>query len=159
MANLNGLNLDPNVKESSGSFKVLEKGRYRAVIVNDKLVDTKKGDGKILELYWQVVSGPNKGFTFEKADRLNIINPSVKAQAIGQGQLKRICTICKQPFPPDDTRKCWGIPIDIDVDVEEFESNKEPGKMLKSNTITGYHPPTDAPTQEPAKPAAAAGSW
>lgn len=159
MANLNGLNLDPNVKEQTGAFVVLDKGRYRAVIVNDQVIDTKKGDGKILELTWQVVTGPNKGFVFPKPDRLNIINPSSKAQAIGQGQLKRICTICKQPFPPGDTRKCWGIPIDIDVDVEEFESNKEPGKMLKSNSITGYHPPADAPVQEPAKSATAAGSW
>ena len=136
MANLSNLNIDPNVKESS-SFIVLDEGKYKAVITADKLKDTKKGDGKYLELSLQVIEGDNAGVSIN--DRLNIMNPSEQAQAIGHGTLKRICTALNVPFPPTDTTTLYGKPLEILVGIEEFESNREAGKMLKSNTIKSYN--------------------
>lgn len=160
MANLNNLGIDPNVKESTG-YKVYTPGKYRAVILSDNLIDTKKMDGKLLEITFQLLDQPNKGDEIKA--KLNIINPSTKAQAIGQGQLKRLCSICKVQFPPDDTRKMYGIPMIIDIDNEEFESKNNPGKMLKSNEIKGFYPDAGAPVA--AQPAqaqpsqAAASAW
>ena len=150
MANLNNMGIDPNVPESTG-FKVLTPGKYRAVIINDNLSDTKAGDGKKLEVTFQLLDQPYKGD--EIKTNLNIINAHPKAQAIGQGQLKRICNICKVGFPPEDTRKMYGIPMIIDVDNDEFNSNKEPGKKLKSNVIKGFAPDNGAPIQQQAQAA------
>ena len=157
MANLNNMGIDPNVSESTG-FKLFQEGKYRAVIINDNLTDTKKGDGKKLEVTFQILDQPYKGD--EIKTNLNIINPSAKAQAIGQGQLKRLCNICKVNFPPEDTRKMHGIPMIIEIGYgDEFESKNNPGKMLKSNEVKGFSPDNGAPVQpqaQPAQPQAAA---
>jgi len=136
MAQLSGLNINPDVPESGGDFVVLPPGKYQAVIIGDTLKDTKAGTGKILEVRLQI-QDRGEFYGTEIIDRLNIINPSEKAQAIGQGVLKRICNLTGAPFPPPDTRKCYGKPMTITVKIEEFESNNS-GKMLQSNKVTGY---------------------
>ncbi len=50
MANLSGLNLDPNVEESQGEFPVIPAGQYQAIIIHNEIADTKAGTGKILKL-------------------------------------------------------------------------------------------------------------
>ncbi len=135
MANLVGLSIDPDVKESSGAFVVLPKGTYKMVITGDELKETQKG-GKMLVLDLQVVDGEYAGTGI--IDRLNIINASEVAQKIGQGTLKKICSVCSVPFPPKDTAKLYGKPMNVTVDVTEFESNKEAGKMLQSNEVKKY---------------------
>jgi hypothetical protein len=101
-------------------------------------------------------------------DYINITNPSPKAQAIGQGTLKRICNLCGVPYPPQDTAGLMGKPLGVDVKVEEFTSNNsvdENGnpKKLKSNKINAYGPPptqTQAAAQQaPAQPVQQASGW
>ena len=102
MADLTGTGLDPNVPENSGGFTVIPEGKYQVVIVGDKLVPTKAGTGKMLELKVQIIEGDHRGETI--TDRLNIVNASSVAQAIGQGQLKRICNLCGVQYPPRHRR-------------------------------------------------------
>lgn len=144
MANLAGLPIDKDVRENTGAFTVLPKGRYRMVIVSDELADNSKGTGKILKIKHQVTAGEFKGV--ELTNNLNITNASSVAQAIGQGTLRRICSICRVEFPPADTRKLYGIPMDADVTVETFVSNTT-GKELQSNKISGYNPVSTAPPE------------
>lgn len=151
MANLNGMNLDPNVQENQGAFVVVPAGKYKACLVADELKNNSKGTGKLLEMKVQIMEGQFAGQVI--VDRLNIINPNPTAQAIGQGTLKRICNLCSVPYPPQDTAGLMGKPMGIDIRVEEFQSNTldEQGnpKMLKSNKIASYGPP---PTQQVAQP-------
>ncbi len=136
MANLSGVNLDPNVEESSGGFNLLPAGKYKAVIVGDVLRDNNKKNGKILELKVQVTEGPNAGDTL--LDYINITNPSAQCQAIGQGTLKRICNLCKIAYPPSDTSGLYGKPMVIKISQETFSSNKS-GETLTSNKIKSYN--------------------
>jgi hypothetical protein len=87
-------------------------------------------------------------------DYINITNANPKAQAIGQGILKRICNLCGVPYPPQDTAGLMGKPLGIDVKVEKFTSNTT-GKELESNKIKAYGPiPTQTQTAaQPAPPA------
>lgn len=135
MADLTGMNIDANVPES-GSFTVPE-NIYKAVIAGDKIVSTKDGKGKILELTVQIIDGPYTGSTI--IDRLNIVNASQQAQNIAQGTLKRICGVLRAPFPPQNTDSLMGKPMLVTVGVEEFTSNKT-GNPLKSNKIKNYAP-------------------
>lgn len=139
MADLTGLQgqLDRDVQESSGEFVVLPAGKYQAVITGDELKPTSTG-GQMLVLNLVVTEGPHTGATL--VDRLNIINKSAKSQAIGQGTLRRICSLCKAEWPIRDTTAVYGRPMTVTVKVEEFESNKEKGKMLKNNKIASYGP-------------------
>lgn len=143
MADLSNQNLDPNVEENSGGFTVVPEGKYQVVIVGDKLTDTKGGTGKMLELKVQIIEGEYRGSTI--IDRLNIVNASSIAQKIGQGQLKRICNLCKVQYPPASTEGLIGKPMIATVKVEEFISNRT-GNPLKSNKISGYNPVPEQPT-------------
>lgn len=137
MADLNGVQLDPNVQESTGGFTLIPAGKYKAVIVGDKITTTKDGFGKMLEMSVQIVEGQYAG---EKiVDRINIVNKSAQAQAIGQGQLKRLCTLCGVAYPPKDTTGLIGKPMEITVKHEEFTSNKT-GEQLQSHKIASYGP-------------------
>ena len=136
MANLQGLNIDANVPEA-GSFTVVPENIYKAVIAGDKIVSTKDGKGKILELTVQIIDGPYTGSTI--IDRLNIVNASQQAQNIAQGTLKRICGVLRAPFPPQNTDSLMGKPMLVTVGIEEFTSNKT-GNPLKSNKIKNYAP-------------------
>ena len=159
MAQLDNLGIDPNVKESSGSFTILPKGKYKAVILKDELKNNKANNGKLLELDLQIIEGSFAGTTFK--DRLNITNASMQAQAIGQGILKKICSVCKIQFPPSDSRKLWGIPMMVDIDQETFKSNTD-GKELISNKVKSYQELTSQPTSQPAaanNQPAADGGW
>ena len=165
MADLSGVTgqINPDVEESSGAFTVLPAGKYKAVLVADELKDTKAGTGKILEIKLQITEGQ---FAQEIVkDNINITNPSAQCQAIGQGTLKRICNLCNVQFPPNDTAGLMGKPMVITVAVEEFESNKSPGNMLKSNKVKKYDP-ADTPMPQVVQgasdqqaPAAAASGW
>jgi len=146
MADLTGTNLNPNVEETGSAFTVIADGNYNAVIIGDRVVDTKKKDGKMLEIKWQIIDeGPFQGETI--IDRLNIQNPSIQAQNIGQGQLKRICGLCGVTYPPQNTDGLVGKPINIKIVTEEFKSNNT-GNMLKSNKISGYNPVKEMPEVE-----------
>lgn len=136
MSDFTGLNIDKDVKESTGGFTLIPAGKYKACIVGDELKDTKAGTGKIWSVKVQIIDGEYFGEII--TDNINIINPSEKAQAIGQGTLKRICNICGVPFPPQNTSGLMGKPLEIDVKVEKFTSNTT-GNELESNKIKAYN--------------------
>lgn len=150
MANLTGLDIDPEVKETNGAFVLLPEGNYKMIISGDELKDTSKG-GKMLVIELQVIEGEYAGEVVR--DRLNIVNASEVAQKIGQGTLKKICSLCAVPFPPKDTAKLYGKPMMVKIGVSEFESNKEAGKMLQSNDVKGYN------EAKKAAPAATTNGW
>ena len=153
MADLSSMGLDPNVEENSGGFAIIPAGRYKAVIVADRVTPTKNGTGKMLELKVQIVDGQHAGESL--TDRINIINTSAQAQAIGQGRLKRICGLTGCPFPPADTAMMYGKPLEITVKIEKFLSNNT-GSELESNKISSYNP-VPAVSKTPA--ATAGGAW
>ena len=148
MASLTGIDLDPNVKESTGEFTVVPAGKYKACLVGDELNENKAGDGYVLKVKVQIMAGQFEGTII--VDYINITNYNPKAQAIGQGTLKRICNLCNVPYPPTDTGGLMGKPIGVDVKVEKFTSNTT-GKELESNKIKAYIP---APAQSASQPSA-----
>ena len=134
MADLGPLNFDPaEVEDMGDGFKVIPPGTYNVVIVESDVKDTKSGTGKMLVLKYQILDGQNVGDTVQ--DNINVINQSETAQRIGQSQLKHICDAIGFKGKLKDSTQLHGKPLAVKVIVEEFESNKEAGKMLKSNKI------------------------
>ena len=153
MSDLSSMGIDPNVEESNGGFVLVPEGPYKAVIVKDYVCPTKDNTGRLLELHVQIIEGPHQGTVIK--DRINIVNKSAQAQAIGQGQLKRICGLTGCPFPPTDTTLLYGKPLTITVKHEEFLSNKT-GDELNSHKISNYSAVVNA---VPAPGKAPAGKW
>jgi hypothetical protein len=154
MADLSNMGLDPNVEENSGEFTVLPEGKYKCVIIADRITDNQKGTGKLLELKVQVIEGQHTGTVI--IDRLNIRNQNEIAQRIGQGTLKRLCGLTGTPYPPTDTTLMYGKPLMATVKIETFTSNRT-GNELKSNKISGYNPVQDVPEPKRETPAKASG--
>lgn len=133
MADLAPLGFSPeNIEDMGDGFKVIPPGTYNVVAVESDVKGTKTG-GKMLELKYQIMDGANVGDTL--LDRLNIVNSSETAQKIGLSQLKNICDAIGHTGQLKDSNQLHGKPFAVKVVVEEFESNKEKGKMLKSNKI------------------------
>ena len=133
MADLSPLGFIPeNVEDMGDGFKVVPPGIYDVVIVESDVKPTRSG-GKMLELKYQVVAGPNAGDFL--TDRLNIENASDTAKRIGLSQLKNICDSIGFAGMLKDSNQLHGKVFSVKVVVEKFESNKEAGKMLESNKI------------------------
>lgn len=157
MANLSGINLDPNVKESTGGFTLLPVGEYTSVIVRDELKDNNKKNGKVLKLTLQVIAGQYTGETID--DNINITNPSTLCQDIGQGTLKRICGLCNVQYPPPNTAGLYGKPIIIKVKIgKPFKSNRT-GEMLESREVATYNPVLSQSHDEPPPPPVPNRDW
>ena len=133
MADLSTLGFIPeNIEDMGDGFKVVPPGIYDVVIVESDVKPTRSG-GKMLELKYQVVAGPNTGDFL--TDRLNIDNASETAKRIGLSQLKNVCDAIGFAGMLKDSNQLHGKVFSVKVVVEKFESNKEAGKMLDSNKI------------------------
>ena len=133
MADLSPLGFIPeNIEDMGDGFKVVPPGIYDVVIVESDVKQTRSG-GKMLELKYQVVAGPNTGDFL--TDRLNIDNASETAKRIGLSQLKNVCDAIGFAGMLKDSNQLHGKVFSVKVVVEKFESNKEAGKMLESNKI------------------------
>ena len=115
-------------------FEIVEPGWKKAVITASEVKDTKAGNGKILNFTYEIQDGTGRTLT----DRLNIVNPSEVAQKIGRGALGKIALAVGHKGALTRTEPLHGRPFEVKVTIEEFESNTEPGKMLKSNKCEDY---------------------
>ena len=132
MANLEPLQFIPEQIEEANLFQIVPPGIYDVVIVESDVKPTRSG-GKMLELKYQIVAGPNAGDFL--TDRLNIDNASDTAKRIGLSQLKNICDAIGFAGMLKDSNQLHGKVFSVKVVVEKFESNKEAGKMLESNKV------------------------
>lgn len=140
-------NLDPNVQEATDGFEVLPVGKYKMVIIGDELKTTKAGSGKYLAIKLQVTEGAHAAK--QVTDNVNLVNPSQVCQQVGQGTLKKICTLCGVQYPPQDTTGLYGKPMEVNIDIQTFKS-KNTGNELKSNNVKSYDK-VCAPMGAPAK--------
>ena len=149
MADLTALGYDPAKVEDigEGNFSVVPPGIYHVIIVNSELKDNRAGNGKFLEISYQIIEGQFIGKTVK--DRINVMNPSETALRIGLSQLKKICDAVGHKGQLKDSCQLHGKLMAIKVSIEEFESNKEPGKMLQSNRVESRMPKQSAASPSP----------
>ncbi len=137
MADL-GFNVDVE-KEAEGFFGeyvILPPGWKTFVIVKSQIKPNSAGTGKLLEFVYQTYDAEKN----EVVDRMNIVHTNEVAQRIGRAQLGKLATAIGHKGQLANTDILHGRTFQGKVTVEEFESNKEAGKMLKSNKIADYRP-------------------
>jgi hypothetical protein len=81
---------DSNAVEPQQSFDLLPAGTYAVEITDSEIVDTKRGDGKLLKLTLDVID-PGEFVGRKLWSRLNLRNPNPEAERIGQAQLSQLC--------------------------------------------------------------------
>jgi hypothetical protein len=137
---------DPNdYKDEVNNFQPIPKGEYKLQALEAEEFDTKKGDGTLLKVKFEVVDGP---YTRRKIFmNFNVNNPSDQAQRIGRGQIYAWRLACNKP-DAEDTDQLLEIPFIGFVDIEE-----RPG-YSDQNKIKRFFDPNEA-----AKRATAAGAY
>jgi hypothetical protein len=137
MADLNGF--DANDVEPAGEFEPIPAGKYVAVITKSEIKPTKAGDGRYLELTFQITEGEYKNRLLW--DRLNLDNPNAQAVHIARAELSAICRAV-EVMAPKDSVELHDLPLVVSVKCKKREDNGE-----ITNEIRGYSkreaPPTD----------------
>lgn len=132
MANLNGFNAE-EVAPSTG-FDPIPAGKYKAIISESEMKDTKSGTGQYLQLTFVVVEGEYENRKLWA--RLNLDNPNDQAVGIARAELSAICRAVGV-LKPKDSGELHEIPLTIKVVTR---LNKQSGEL--TNEIKGYEPAT-----------------
>lgn len=147
MANLNGFNaqeVDPAV-----GFDPIPAGNYLAVVTETEMKPTKAGDGKYLQLTFQVLEGEFKGRLVWA--RLNLENANATTVKIARAELSAICRAVGV-MAPKDSVELHNLPLVIKVGCKKRQDTGE-----VTNVIKGYER-KGAPAAARPSAAGAAGS-
>ena len=118
---------------------------YEALITDSEIRATRTGNGKGINLTFEIVSGPHKGrkvFAW-----INFQHPKAEVQRIGQEELARICKAVGIGRL-EDTAQLHNLPMMITVGIDKDDKTR--------NVIKNYKAKETAPAQTAAAPASGA---
>ena len=143
------LSFDANSVEIT-SRDPIPAGIYEALICGSEVRPTRSGNGKGINLTFEILSGPHKGrkvFAW-----INFQHPKAEAQRIGQEELARICKAVGVE-KLDDTAQLHNLPMMITVAIDKDDQSRNVIKNYKARE--GAAPARS--TSAPASGAAASG--
>ena len=143
------LNFDANSVDIT-SRDPIPAGIYEALICDSEVRPTRSGNGKGINLTFEILSGPHKGrkvFAW-----INFQHPKAEAQRIGQEELARICKAVGVG-KLDDTAQLHNLPMMITVAIDKDDQSRNVIKNYKARE--GAAPARS--TSAPASGAAASG--
>lgn len=155
MAKIDFDSRDQPVIEAMGDSAVIPEGTYTAMIVGSEVKPTNSGDGKYVNLTFQVTGPKHAGKNIYHM--FNTENPSEKTVQIGKGQLGAVCEAVGV-LAMTDTVMIHNIPLNIGVRIKPPEGTyKEKNiiwKFSKRGPIsaeqsTATAPPKTAPYANP----------
>jgi len=123
--NFNSNDVDPNF-----AFEPIPAGKYLALITESETKDTKSGDGKYLQLTFQVLEGEYKGRMLWT--RLNLENSNATTVKIARAELSAICRAVSV-MAPKDSVELHNLPLIVSVGLKK---RKDTGEL--TNVIKGY---------------------
>lgn len=112
------INYTPDANDQYVGFQPVPAGEYRVQITDTAIKDTKSGNGKILNLTYEIVGDPELSGR-KIFDTINLENPSVDAVRIGKQKLNTICVLTGIK-KLRDTAELHGKVMTISVSVGEF---------------------------------------
>ena len=146
MVHLN--NFDASQVEPSVALQPIPAGPYIAIITESEMKATKAGDGRYLQLTFQIIEGPHKGRLLWA--RLNLENKNQTAVEIAQAELSAICRAVGV-MKPSDSAALHNIPLEITVGLKRRSDTNELG-----NEIKGYAKRESTPRPATATPGSTA---
>ena len=150
MANLSHIDMsDVDIgPDASSGYDLLPEGKYLAKVIESKLIPTKGTyqpepgakpvpKGWILELTWQIQSGPHERRLIW--DKITLIHTSADAQRIGKETWKKACRAAGISYAPQDSSEIHQKPVVVMVKTKPASNGYE-----ASNAVKAYYP---APAQ------------
>ena len=114
---------------TKSSFDPLPPGDYTAIVSESDMRDTKAGTGKYIELCIHIVEGQYEGRRLW--ERLNVYNPSERAENMARSQLKGLSIAVGKPGTKD-REELHDIPFIISLDIDRRDPTR--------NKVMGYSP-------------------
>ncbi len=148
MAQLNGFNA--HEVEPRGEFTPIPAGKYLAMITASEEKPNKSGDGRFLELVFQVLEGPYQNRLLWA--RLNLTHSNPKAVQIARAELSALCRAVGV-MTPRDSVELHNLPLVISV---KCKPRKDTGEI--SNVIADYAK-REAASGQPQQAAANTPPW
>lgn len=139
--------------EPQQAFEPLPAGTYTLEVAEADVVDTKKGDGKILKLK-QTVIDPAEYANRVVFSNITLRNPNAQAEEIGARQLSGLCRavgIGKL----EDTDELIGKIVRAKLKVQPPKDGYEASNVVAAYESAGVASPKPAARPAPAKAAAA----
>ncbi|WP_297972030.1 DUF669 domain-containing protein [uncultured Amaricoccus sp.] len=127
MASLGGT-YDASQGEQMSDRSALPAGEYLAAIARSDVSDTKKGDGRKVELEFEVLDGAHKGRRFWTT--LNLWNPSATTVEMAQRELNSICHAAGR-LRVADTEELHGIPMLVKLGFQKDNPERNEPKGYK----------------------------
>jgi len=127
-------NYAPEQTEESQGFDPLPAGEYPAVATDSELKDTKAGDGKYLNVTFEVIEGSHKGRKVWA--RYNLVNPNKQAEQIGHQQLKQFATAAGKPNARD-SEELHNVPLVLKVTVRDVYNDVKDVKPYRATAVSG----------------------
>jgi hypothetical protein len=143
MASLGGT-YDATDGEQMSERSALPPGEYLAAVARSDVTDTRKGDGRKVELEFEVLDGAHRGRRFWTT--LNLWNPNPVAVEMAQRELNSICHAVGK-LRVAGTQELHAVPMKVTLAVDK-EGRNVP-KAYKPATAAASGAPGDA---GPAKP-------
>ena len=125
------LNFNANEVEPSIGFQPLPAGKYIAVISDSEMKETRSGNGKFLQLEFEIIEGEYK--SRKLWSRLNLENPNPDAVRMARADLSAICRAVNM-LTPKDSLELHNLPLEITVRCRKNQEDEI------SNEIKGYAP-------------------
>jgi len=135
------------------TFEPVPDGEYVCAVKHTEGRETKAGDGKYLQVELQIVEGPYAGRLLW--DRLNLFNPSEKAQNIARRQFRSLWNAAglAEDAPTKDTSMLHGKIVQTSVVVSPARGQYGPSNDIKGYTAKGGKPYFESEGGNPLTPA------
>ena len=151
MASLGQIYQQADMPEST--FTPIPAGWYMASVKESELKDTKAGDGKYINIQWEILGPAHEGRII--FDRINIQNNGPNKDTvirIGLQQLGSIMRACGLP-KVQNTDELIGVRCEIKVDIDKKpQAGYEPSNQIKDyRASTGGSIPAGIPRVSKAK--------
>lgn len=148
MANLGGV-FNAETVEPKGTYEPLPVSKYKAAIVDSEFKTTRSGDGRYLNLKFEVIDGEYKGRNLWAL--LNLDNPNPKAVEIAQRELSAICRAVNK-LHVSDSSELHHLPMIVDVKIEVSEQYGPKNVIKGYEALGGAELVTTVATAKPAQP-------
>ena len=136
------INFNAAEVEPSQDFQILPEGKYEAVIADSDVKEPRSGNGKYVQIEFEVVSGEHRGRRIWR--RYNIENPNPDAVRIGRADFSALCHAVNV-LNPSDTCELHNLPVILTV---KCKKQKDTGEL--ENVIRGYAARSTAAAAQPA---------
>lgn len=136
------LNFDAETVEPSVPFEAIPAGKYIAVITDSDMKDTRSGNGRYLQLEFEITNGEYKGR--KVWTRLNLENANPEAVKYARADLAAICRAVNVLHPADSV-DLHNIPLQITVRCRKNQDDE------MTNEVKSFAPiPSATPVPAPA---------